>query len=132
MNDPFKQHGAFSWCELMTPDVASAKRFYGELFGWEMLDMPMEDMTYTVLKAAGGPVGGILPTPKAAAGMPPHWGIYVTVEDVDATALRAVALGGKICMGPQDIPNVGRFCVIQDPSGAVLHAITYLVRDKAG
>jgi predicted enzyme related to lactoylglutathione lyase len=36
MNDPFKTHGAFSWCELMTPDPEAAKRFYGTLFGWTL------------------------------------------------------------------------------------------------
>jgi hypothetical protein len=39
MNDPFKTHGAFSWCELMTPDPEAAKRFYGTLFGWTLEDM---------------------------------------------------------------------------------------------
>lgn len=127
MNDPFQQHGAFSWCELMTPDVASAKNFYGKLFGWAMEEMAMEGITYTVLKTGGAPVGGIMATPKEAAGAPPHWGTYVTVTDVDATARQAVELGGKICLGPRDIPTVGRFCLIQDPQGAMLYAITYVM-----
>ena len=42
---------------------------------------------------------------------------YVTVNDVDAVAKNAQELGGKILMG--------RFCVIQDPQGAVISAITY-------
>jgi uncharacterized protein len=50
---------------------------------------------------------------------------YVTVDNVDAIAKNAQELGGKILMGPQDIPTVGRFCVIQDPQGAVISAITY-------
>ena len=50
---------------------------------------------------------------------------YVTVDDVDATAKNAQQLGGKVLMGPQDIPTVGRFCVIQDPQGAVISAIKY-------
>jgi len=41
MNDPFKTYGAFSWCELMTPDPEAAKRFYGTLFGWTLEDMDM-------------------------------------------------------------------------------------------
>jgi predicted enzyme related to lactoylglutathione lyase len=47
---------------------------------------------------------------------------------VDATAKTAQQLGGKILMGPQDIPTVGRFCVIQDPQGAVISAISYANR----
>jgi hypothetical protein len=61
----------------------------------------------------------------APKGMPPVWGTYVTVDDVDQTAKTAEKLGGKILMPPTDIPTVGRFCVIQDPQGAVISAITY-------
>ena len=125
MSEQFKQHGAFSWCELMTTDVAAAKAFYTELFGWETEDMAMPDMTYTVVKAGGAAVGGIMVKPPQAQGIPPVWGCYVTVDDVDATARTAEQLGGKLLVPPQDIPNVGRFCVIQDPQGAVISAITY-------
>jgi predicted enzyme related to lactoylglutathione lyase len=58
--------------------------------------------------------------------MPPSWGAYVTVDDVDATAALAEKLGGKICIPPTDIPTVGCFTVIQDPQGAMLSAITYV------
>jgi predicted enzyme related to lactoylglutathione lyase len=125
MNDPFKQHGAFSWCELMTPNVDAAKAFYGKLFGWQMQEIPMEGMTYTVLSAGGVPVGGIMAPPKQAGTMPPHWGVYVTVGEVDAAAKQAVELGGSLMLPPRDIPGVGRFCLIQDPQGALLYAITY-------
>jgi predicted enzyme related to lactoylglutathione lyase len=56
------------------------------------------------------------------------WGAYVTVDNVDTTAKAAVQLGGKLLMPPTDIPDVGRFCVIRDPQGAVISAITYLNR----
>jgi len=35
------------------------------------------------------------------------------------------ALGGKLLRPPEDIPDIGRFCVLQDPQGATLCAITY-------
>jgi len=44
----------------------------------------------------------------------------VAVEDVDETVKRVEALGGKVCVPPTDIPNTGRFAVINDPSGATL------------
>ncbi|MDD5578006.1 MAG: VOC family protein [Methylobacter sp.] len=128
MNENFKQHGAFSWCELMTTDVDSAKVFYSKLFGWEAEDMVLPEMTYTVVKAGGEGIGGIMSIPKEAEGMPPKWGAYVTVDDVDATAKTAEQLGATLCLPPRDIPDVGRFCVIQDPQGAVICAITYLKR----
>jgi hypothetical protein len=129
MADRFKQHGAFSWYELMTTDTEGAKKFYPNLFGWQTEDMTMENMTYTVLNVAKEGVGGLMPIPPQAEGMPPTWGVYVTVDDVDATAAKAEELGGKVMMPPTDIPNVGRFCVLQDPQGAVISAITYTMSE---
>ena len=124
MDERFKQPGAFSWCELMTTDVAAAKRFYGELFGWETEDSPVEGMTYTVVKVAGKEMGGIMPIPPEAQGAPPSWGAYVTVDDVDAAAGKVEALGGKIVAPPRDVAGEARFCVFQDPQGACLSMIT--------
>jgi predicted enzyme related to lactoylglutathione lyase len=72
-------------------------------------------------------VGGLMAIPPEAkaGGMPPNWGCYVTVDDVDATARKAVELGGKVVHCPQDIPGVGRMAVIVDPQGAALNVITY-------
>jgi len=126
MDEQYRQQGIFSWCELMTTDVPAAKAFYSGLFGWALEDMEMPDMTYTVLKVGDRPVGGLMHMPPDAAGFPPHWGTYVTVDDVDATARKAAELGGRILVGPRDIPSVGRFCVIQDPQGAVISVITYV------
>lgn len=126
MDEQFKQHGAFSWCELMTADVEAAKGFYAKLFGWDTEAMTIPGMTYTLVKAGGKSIGGIMAMPPdAPKGMPPMWGSYVTVNDVDATARTAQQLGARLLVPPQDIPDVGRFCVIRDPQGAVISAITY-------
>jgi predicted enzyme related to lactoylglutathione lyase len=127
MSTPFQQHGAFSWCELMTSDLEAAKQFYGSLFGWTLEDSPMEDMTYTVIKVEGKEVGGMMSTsaPQVQGNPSPHWGTYVTVQNVDATAQQAKELGAQLILEPMDIPDVGRFAVLQDPQGAVLSIITY-------
>lgn len=125
MTDVMKQHGAFSWNELMTTDVDAAKDFYGKLFGWTLEDMTNSDMAYTMAKKEGKEVAGIMATPPEAGDMPPMWGSYVTVDDVEASAKQVEQLGGKILLAPQDIPDVGRFCVISDPQGAALMLITY-------
>ena len=126
MKEDGLKHGAFSWMELMTTNVESAKDFYTKLFGWETEDSPMEGMDYTMLKVNGDETGGIMSMPPEVKGMPPMWGIYVTVDDVDAVAKQVEVLGGKIIRPPSDIPNVGRFCVLSDPQGAVINAITYV------
>ncbi len=129
MDTKYKLHGAFSWCELLTTDVADAKRFYSKLFGWTLEPAPIAGMEYTLVKYGGEQMGGIMTTPSAAAGLPPCWGVYVTVDDVDATAKLAVEMGGKVLMPPQNIPQVGRFCVLQDPQGAMINAITYNMQE---
>lgn len=125
MREDSLKHGAFGWAELMTSDHQAAKKFYTSLFGWETEEYPMEGMDYTVLKVDGEPVGGIMASPPESQGMPPAWGLYVTVDNVDATAARVEELGGKIMRPPTDIPEIGRFCVFQDPQGSTLCAITY-------
>lgn len=125
MEQAMKQHGAFSWNELMTSDIEAAKSFYGKLLGWTMEDMPACEMGYTMAKSDDQEAAGIMGIPKDFSEMPPSWGCYVTVKDVEAQAKLAVKLGGKIILEPQDIPEVGRFTVISDPQGAILSLITY-------
>jgi predicted enzyme related to lactoylglutathione lyase len=125
--DAYTTHGAFSWSELMTSDPEAALGFYQKLFGWTTQSMPMPQGTYHVVKAGDTSIGGIMKMPPeaAAGGMPPTWGCYVTVKDVDACATQAQSFGGKVLHGPVDIPTVGRFAVIADPQGAWLNIITY-------
>ncbi len=125
MKEDLKKHGAFSWFELMVDDVAAAKDFYSKLFGWEFENSPMEDGEYWVIKVDKEMVAGIMKKPPQAAGAPNYWGTYITVDNVDSVAQNAEKNGGKIIVPPTDIPTIGRFCVIQDPQGAVISAITY-------
>lgn len=120
-----KPIGAFSWNELMTTDVDAAKVFYGDLFGWGMQKFEGSDMDYTMATLGDQEIAGLMAIPEEAAGMPPSWGAYVTVADVDALLLRVTKLGGKVAVPPHDIPDVGRFAVIQDPQGAMLSIISY-------
>ena len=124
--DPFKTVGAVSWTELTTPDPAAAQSFYGALFGWRFEAMPMPEGSYHVIKVSDtDAIGGIMATPPQAQGMQPAWGSYVTVADCDASAAKCTSLGGKVCVGPMDIPNIGRFAMLQDPQGATLFVIAY-------
>ncbi len=122
--DPMKQHGVFSWNELMTTDVEAAKSFYSALFGWQIRDAD-GPMPYSMAKVGEQDVAGIMPMAPEAQGQPPAWGAYVTVDDVDACASKTEQLGGKVVLPAQDIPDVGRFAVISDPQGAILMIITY-------
>lgn len=120
-----REHGVFSWNELMTTNVAAAKAFYRDALGWELHDLDIPDMPYTIARQGGREVAGIMPLCETTQDTPPCWGSYVTVDDVDARVERAQKLGGKLCHGPLDIPTVGRIAVISDPQGAQLTLITY-------
>ena len=118
--------GMFCWNELMTRDTKGAAKFYSELLGWKPAASPMPGMEYTLWKQGEADAGGMMAMPaEVPAEVPPHWMSYVTVEDADATAARVNDLGGVLLVPPQDIPNVGRFCIIQDPSGAALGLIAF-------
>ena len=109
----------FCWNELMTPDPEAAKRFYTQLLGWTSRESDIgEAGTYTIFAAGDKDVGGMMKTTKGE--IPPHWLSYVAVEDVDAATKKAEQLGAKPCVPPTDIPNVGRFSVITDPTGATI------------
>lgn len=128
MATAFETHGAFSWTELITNDVAAARRFYGPLLGWKFKDMDNSAMPYGIISAGDQDIGGIMATPEKAKGMPPAWGTYVTVKNVDDVVAKVSGLGGKVISPPLDIPGVGRFALIQDPQGATLSLITYAPR----
>ena len=57
MDNKYKLHGAFSWCELLTTDVPEAKRFYSKLFGWTLEAAPIPGMEYTLVKYGGEQMG---------------------------------------------------------------------------
>ena len=116
-----KTPSPFIWYDLMTPDVKGAEAFYSTAVGWTIADSGMPDMDYSILKAGGIDVGGMMGLPPGAPAMPPMWSGYIHSADVDADAARAAELGGQICNRPEDIPGVGRFAVIADPGGATFN-----------
>jgi predicted enzyme related to lactoylglutathione lyase len=126
MDEHLRKHGMISWSELMTNDLTAAKNFYSELFGWNFEQACTSEMDYTIVKSNDREIAGMMALPPEDAKAPPSWGTYVTVDDVDATASKAEKLGAKIVVPPQDIPQVGRFCVLRDPQGAFIAAITYV------
>ena len=92
--------GTISWTDLATTDQEGAKAFYGGLFGWEYEDMPAgEDAIYSMAKLGGRSAaaisGAAAPTTRQQ-GIPPHWNLYVTVEDLDATVGKVAEAGGQV------------------------------------
>ena len=113
--------GSFCWLELGTTDQNGAKNFYSSLLGWTGENMPMgPEMTYTMFRLGGKDVAGgyQLMKDQVANRVPPHWMPYIRVNSADESAAKAVRSGGRQIVPPSDIPHVGRFAVVQDPTGA--------------
>ena len=110
---------AFVHVELSTTDPAKAKAFYGKLFSWKMEDVPMgPGMTYTMIRSGKSPEGGLMQSQVPNA--PSFWLTYVDVDDVKAATAKAVSLGGKVMKDVTEVPGMGSFTIITDPTGAAL------------
>lgn len=115
--------GTFCWTELATTDVADAKRFYGELFGWRANDVPIgPDAVYSMMQAEGRDAAAMFgqDADEKARGVPPCWRCYVAVTDADESTRRITDAGGKVLAGPFDVFDSGRMSMVQDPTGASL------------
>jgi hypothetical protein len=121
-------HGAPSWSETITTDVAKATKFYCDLFNWTSDTKSMPGFQYTMFKLGQEYVAGMMPLMPDMGPMPPHWGTYFTVDDVDASARIAEAAGGRITMPLMNVPDTGRMVGIASPQGVHFYMITYLSR----
>jgi hypothetical protein len=119
------EHGHFCWNELATNDTAKAAEFYSAVFGWTADHKgDKSPMPYTEWKVGDKSVGGMMQLDPNWGPIPPHWAIYVSVPDCDATVAKAIELGGELKAPAMDVPEVGRFAALGDPSGAVISVIT--------
>lgn len=113
---------AFSWAELCTPDPGAARAFYGNLFGWDVVDVPMTmpagEVGYTVFMAGTAEAAGLLPAAGAfGPAQPPYWLAYVEAVDAKAVAADTARLGGEVVVEPFDVPRIGRIALLAGRSG---------------
>ena len=106
----------FVHVELATTDLATARAFYTGLFDWQLEEVP--GMDYTLIKVGEGTGGGMMKTMQA--GSPSYWLAYVAVDNAAVATEKARALGATICKDVTEIPGIGWFSVITDPTGATL------------
>jgi predicted enzyme related to lactoylglutathione lyase len=128
VNEP----GTWSWSELLTTDVESAKGFYAGVFGWTAKTAGEGPSgAYTEWQVGGRSVGGMMQKPPMMpAEVPPHWAVYFAVVDADAATARVKELGGTVLLPPTDI-DPGRFAAVADPFGSVFNVIA-LTPERAG
>lgn len=114
--------GTFCWIELASNDTEASRRFYTELFGWSVNEIPMGEFGfYYIFQKSGKDVGAcyeMMPEQRAQ-GVPPNWMTYVAVESADAATEKAKSLGGSVMAEPMDVFDFGRMSVLADSQGAV-------------
>ena len=125
-------NAAFYWNELHATDVEEAKKFYQATLGWTYEEMPHgadPNQKYTIAKANGKPVAGIMISPikdeeEDEEGAAPQWVAYIHVDDVDAAVAKAEKAGGEVVMPCFDVPGVGRIAMVVDSAGAPIGLMT--------
>jgi uncharacterized protein len=110
--------GTPCWVDLMVPDAAKAKAFYGALFGWEFRDQGPESGNYNLCFVDGRQAAG-LGQSDPEEGIPAVWTTYLATEDVTATLAAATAAGGKVIAEPMEVMTQGTMALLADPTGAV-------------
>lgn len=106
---------SIAWFEIGAEDPATAERFYGDVFGWQVShdDTKSPDPAYQVFGTGGLP-GGLF----ATKGEMPGYAIFsVLVEDVEETCRLVEKAGGRVQRGPQVNPAGVTFAHLLDPAG---------------
>jgi len=119
---PSTEHhvGKIVWADLVTPDLVSAERFYGGLFGWTFQTIHAGESDYALASVDGRAVGGLYQKPIAAGEHKQSaWLTFIAVGDVDAAKRAALANGAKVVSDAKSYPARGRQAVLSDPEGAV-------------
>jgi len=112
---PITTPAPIGWFEIAGSDVVKTEAFYGEVFGWKFSDSPMP--SYRMVDAGEGPGGGIT---TADGTLPESYAIFsIVVSDVAGTCDRIAELGGRVLLGPAEVPDSGGlvFANVEDPDG---------------
>ena len=119
---PLGTPGEIGWHELYATDWEKDFAFYSELFGWkkdQAMDMGPGVGTYQLFAtASGGPaIGGMFNKP---AEVPVNfWLYYFNIDSIDPAVERVKSAGGKVLMGPMEVPGGAFIVQCMDPQGAM-------------
>ena len=108
----------FVWLELASDDVAASKKFYTELFGWDMTEAGDSIM----MKVGAMPeMGANIKKNPGIGHIPSHWCLFVEVPDVKVATEKAGKLGAKVLYDVHELPGGhGYASTLLDPTGAPL------------
>ena len=118
--DTSSEVGRIGWTDLTVSNAEEIRKFYSDVVGWKSDPVDMggyNDFNMNV-PATNDAIAGICHARGSNADLPAQWIVYITVENLNDSTRRCQELGGKILAGPTSAGG-GRYCVIQDPAGAV-------------
>ena len=109
--DAMQVHHTIDYIEIPVSDLAEAKRFYGEAFGWTFNDYGPEYAG--IVRDAGGEVGGMRLDANVVRG-----GVLVILfsDDLEASRTAVVSAGGNVVVDIIEFPGGRRF-QFTDPAG---------------
>ncbi len=113
--------GAIGWSDLTVPNAEEVRDFYRAVVGWEAVGVEMDDYSDFLMNdpSTGDTQAGVCHARGRNADLPPQWLVYIRVEDLDRSMERCAAVGGRVTAGPKPLGGDARYCVVEDPAGAV-------------
>ena len=116
----YNEAGGVAWDELHSKDFEASKRFYADVFGWQLEPTSdTDEFRYYTGHIEGQPVAGLMDSSKfLPPEVPSMWTVYFSVPDIDAAGEKVTAGGGRVLRPPEDTP-FGRIGEFADPTGAM-------------
>ena len=120
--EPLKTIGAVTWVDLTIPDADGIRDFYKEVIGWKTMDIHMGEYNdYCMISPEDNVVRtGVCHEKGVNTGFPAAWIMYVNVVNLDLSMEAVKKGGGEIIIGPRNMGEKSKYCVIKDPAGAYL------------
>lgn len=111
--------GSLCWCELMTPDIEVAARFYARLFEWTIELAEGQGMRHARARLGEAPVADLMGIGAGHGRVPPHWLAYFAVESCAKATQIVSDAGGRTLVPPSALAEGTTFSIARDPEGAV-------------
>lgn len=106
--------------EIPAENADAAAKFYADLFGWKI--QPVPDMNYVMWEDGTGAGGGF---PQVSEDSPAgRVLIYIDSDDIEADLKKVAQLGGKVLHPKTEIPQMGWYAILEDPTGNALGLYT--------
>ena len=111
--------GKVGWIDITVDDASGLRDFYSKVVGWRPENVGMGDYDdfAMAMPGTGEAVTGICHARGDNAELPSGWLIYIVVADIAESVAACEAGGGRLVLAPRGLAG-GRFCIIEDPSGA--------------